>query len=173
MFRLQSARLQLIPLNLDQLLLYKNDYAALCRSLGVEPLAIVMEEVFQAEFDDALVNYWIPQTAANQTDYRWFTNWLMVENGTNVPVGGIGVAGLPNDEGETEIGYGLGIAHRGKGYATEALALLSHWVLSHGFVKAIIAHTPVDLKGSQRVLEKVNFKKISENEGIVLWRKEI
>lgn len=168
---IESSRLRLIPLTLDQLLLYKNDYDALCLALGLCPSPIDMEAVFQAEFDDALVNYWIPQTAANQAYYRWFTNWLIVEKSTNCPIGGIGTAGLPNENGETEIGYGLGIAHRQKGYATEALSLLSEWVLKHIFVVAVIAHTPIELADSQRVLEKVGFIKVSEEAGILLWRK--
>jgi RimJ/RimL family protein N-acetyltransferase len=171
MHYLDSNRLRLIPLTTQQLQLHASDYEALQQSLGLTPRSMLMEEYFQAEFDDALANYWLPETAANASAFQWFTNWLIVHKTDNCVVGGIGVAGLPNDSGETEIGYGLDQAYRGQGIATEALDCLMKWVFQHAFVKALIAHTPVHLFNSQRVLQRAGFDRISEEKGLVLWRK--
>ncbi|AEI49974.1 GNAT family N-acetyltransferase [Runella slithyformis] len=171
MFQLESTRLRLMPLTTAQLQLHAADYDALQRSLGLVPRQMQMEEYFQNEFDDALANYWLPETAANASRYEWFTNWLIVYKKDNCVAGGIGVAGLPNDRGETEIGYGIDCAYRGKGIATEALECLSAWVFKHPAAVALIAHTPVALTNSQRVLQKAGFEQISEKEGLILWRK--
>lgn len=171
MFQLESARLRLIPLTTTQLQLHAADYDALQRSLGLVPRQMQMEEYFQHEFEDALANYWLPETAANASRYEWFTNWLIVYKEDNCVVGGIGVAGLPNDRGETEIGYGIDQSYRGKGIATEAVECLSTWVFKHRAVEALIAHTPVTLTNSHRVLLKAGFEQISKNEGLILWRK--
>lgn len=171
MYYLESNRLRLIPLNTQQLQLHASDYEVLQRSLGLTPRPMLMEEYFQNEFDDALVNYWLPETAANASNYKWFTNWLIVHKSDNCVAGGIGVAGLPNDQGETEIGYGLDQGYRGQGIATEALESLVNWVFQHSFVKAVIAHTPIDLQSSQRVLQRAGFERISEENGLILWRK--
>ncbi len=171
MFQLESTRLRLIPLNTTQLQLHAADYDALQRSLGLVPRPMQMEEYFQNEFDDALANYWLPETAANASRYEWFTNWLIVYKSENCVAGGIGVAGLPNEQGETEIGYGIDQSFRGQGVATEALECLAEWVFKNRALKALIAHTPVALVNSQRVLMKAGFEQISENEGLILWRK--
>ncbi|MFN8347669.1 MAG: GNAT family N-acetyltransferase [Spirosomataceae bacterium] len=171
MHYLESNRLRLIPLTTQQLQLHASDYEALQKSLGLIPRSMLMEEYFQIEFDDALANYWLPETAANASNYQWFTNWLIIYKPDNCVAGGIGVAGLPNDGGETEIGYGLDQAYRGLGIAAEALDCLIGWVFQHAFVNAVIAHTPVHLLPSQRVLQRAGFERINEENGILLWRK--
>lgn len=171
MFQLESTRLRLIPLTTTQLQLHAADYDALQRSLGLVPRQMQMEEYFQHEFDDALANYWLPETAANASRFEWFTNWLIVHKDDNCIAGGIGVAGLPNDQGETEIGYGIDQSYRGQGIATEAVECLAAWVFKHRGVEALIAHTPVALTNSHRVLIKAGFDRISEKEGLILWRK--
>jgi RimJ/RimL family protein N-acetyltransferase len=55
--------------------------------------------------------------------------------------------------------------------ATEALESLVNWVFQHSFSKAIIAHTLIDASNSQRVLERAGFERISEENGLILWRK--
>lgn len=171
MFSLESNRLRLIPLNTSQLQLHASNYEALQLSLGLTPRLMLMEEYFQNEFDDALANYWLPETAANSVNFQWFTNWLIVHKTHNCVVGGIGVAGLPNDQGETEIGYGIDQAYRNQGIASEALARLSEWVFRHPAAKGLIAYTPLDLVHSQKVLQKTGFVRVEEKEGIILWRK--
>ncbi|WP_428658001.1 GNAT family N-acetyltransferase [Runella sp.] len=171
MFQLESTRLRLIPLNTTQLQLHAADYEALQRSLGLVPRQMQMEEYFQNEFDDALANFWLPETAANASRYEWFTNWLIIYKADNCVAGGIGVTGLPNDRGETEIGYGIDQGYRGRGIAAEALECMAKWVFKHPASEALIAHTPVALVNSQRVLQKAGFKQIRESEGLILWRK--
>lgn len=173
MFSIDSNRLRLIPLTLDQLQLHLHHFDQLCTQLGVVCQPVALEKVFQDEFDDALLNYWIPQVAANQRTYKWFTNWVIVHRQHNKIVGGIGVAGLPNDNGETEVGYGIDQNYRQQGIATEALNLLTQWVCNSPEIEAIIAHTPIDLLHSQQVLLKAGFKQIEEKDGILLWRKKI
>ncbi|MEZ4903463.1 MAG: GNAT family N-acetyltransferase [Spirosomataceae bacterium] len=171
MFYIESNRLRLIPLTTAQLQHHATDYRAFQLSLGLVPRDMRMEAYFQEEFDDALANYWLPETAANSTQFQWFTNWLIVHKTDNCVVGGIGVAGLPNDEGETEIGYGIDQDYRRQGIATEALVCLLSWVFKHSFCKAVIAHTLLASNDSAGVLLKAGFMKMKEENPIVLWRK--
>ena len=172
MFFIESPRLRLIPLTNEQLQLHIDDHSHLQKTLGLLPQDLEMESFFQAEMDDAMVTYWLPQTSAHESDYQWFTNWLIVLRAENRCVGGIGLAGLPNEKGETEIGYGMDERYRGRGIAVEALNCLVEWAFEHPHLTAIIAHTPADLLNSQRVLEKTDFELIKEEEGrMLLWRK--
>ena len=77
-------------------------------------------------------------------------------------MGGIGFAGLPDDEGATEIGYALDEKFRGKGIATEAVQALSDWAFQDPDLHKLRAETPVDNVESQRVLEKNNFQKTGQ-----------
>jgi len=77
-------------------------------------------------------------------------------------VGGLGLAGLPDNEGTTEIGYALDQKYRGLGIATEAVQALSEWAFQDPGLQILRAETPVDNAGSQRVLIKNAFKKTGE-----------
>lgn len=168
MFYIESERLRLIPLNLHQLRIY-NHSEALAISLGLEVAKVETEPFFQTEFDDALQNYWLPKVEKNADNYVWFTNWLVVQKQENIGIGGIGLAGLPNENGESEIGYCMDLKQRGKGYATEALVCLSQWAFQNENLKIIVAHTPLDLLNSQRVLQKAGFLLIKTENELLRW----
>lgn len=171
MLYIETERLKLIPLDTNQLQLHATDYESLQRSLGLSPRPMQMEEFFQKEFDDALANYWLPETAANTANFQWFTNWVIVYKSDNCIVGGIGVAGMPNDEGETEIGYGIDQAYRRQGVALEALQCLLAWVFQHAFCKVVLANTLLESNNSSGVLLKAGFERVKEENKLVFWRK--
>jgi len=168
MFYIESERLRLIPLNLHQLRIY-NHSEVLAINLGLEAAKVKTEPFFQAEFDDALQNYWLPMVEKCDNNFEWFTNWLVVQKQENIGIGGIGLAGLPNENGESEIGYGMDLKQRGKGYATEALVCLSEWAFQNANLKIIVAHTPLDLLNSQRVLQKAGFLLIKTENDLLRW----
>ena len=168
MFYIESERLRLIPLNLHQLRIYTQP-EALAENLGLKAAKVETEPFFQNEFDDALQNHWAPLVEKNPDNYFWFTNWLIVLKEENIAVGGIGVSGLPNEKGECETGYGMDLNHRGKGYATEALACLAQWAFQNPDLKAIIAHTLIDGLSSQKVLQKAGFQFVKTEDELILW----
>ena len=79
-------------------------------------------------------------------------------------VGNCGIATLRADG--PEIGYAIGVAHWGHGYATEA----AHAIIDHAFrdigVKELLAGARVSNPASRRVLEKCGFQWT----GVVLQR---
>jgi RimJ/RimL family protein N-acetyltransferase len=71
----------------------------------------------------------------------------------------LGCCGIANlEDSEPELGYWLGVAHWGKGYATEA----ARAVIDHGFAKlghdTLLAGARVTNPASRRVLEKCGFQ---------------
>jgi RimJ/RimL family protein N-acetyltransferase len=70
----------------------------------------------------------------------------------------IGACGITAVDDQTELGYWLGVAHWGKGYATEAL----HAVIDYAFADlehtALSAGARVTNPASRRVLEKCGFQ---------------
>lgn len=163
MFELHTARLALIPLNQEQLLVWhQSGRKDLEKILNLQPNPWKLELFYDQETQQALSNYWIPQTAKFPLDYYWYTSWEIILKDSSCSVGGIGFAGLPDDEGATEIGYALDKKFRGKGIATEAVEALSDWAFQDPGLHKLRAETPVDNKGSQRVLEKNNFQKTGQ-----------
>jgi len=78
----------------------------------------------------------------------------------------IGLIVLELEGGVQEIGYGIIPNERGKGYCAEAVKIAVDYLFLSKPLVRIQAHTNVKNKASQRVLEKVGFKK----EGIVRKR---
>ena len=80
-------------------------------------------------------------------------NWAIVLNGSEEPIGTIGVVGT-DDEGKiAEIGYVLAYDYWNKGYATEALKAVIDELFRYGFT-TIKADCHVDNPASARVMEK-------------------
>lgn len=160
MFELHTPRLSLIPLNQEQLLVWhQSGRKDLEKILNLQSNPWKLELFYEQETQQALSNFWIPQTAKFPLDYYWYTSWEIILKDSSCSVGGIGFAGLPDNDGATEIGYALDEKFRGMGIATEAVQALSDWAFQDPGLYKLRAETPVENKGSQRVLEKNNFVK--------------
>jgi RimJ/RimL family protein N-acetyltransferase len=163
LFKLQTSRLTLIPLNHQQLQVWqKSGRKDLEKILDLQHNPWELELFYEQETSTALREYWIPQTAKFPLDYYWYTNWEIILNSSSCSVGGLGLAGLPDNEGTTEIGYALDQKYRGLGIATEAVQALSDWAFQDQGLQLLRAETPGDNAGSQRVLIKNEFKKTGE-----------
>jgi ribosomal-protein-alanine N-acetyltransferase len=164
MFFIESERLKLIPLNYDQLLLYANDRPALEQSLLLNKSTMVIDTHYQQEINEALKNFWLPNTKTYPDLYHWYTNWEIVLKSINTPIGSIAFGGYPDDHGETTMGYLIDQHHWGQGYATEAVVTLSKWGFSSSLLKIINADTDRGNKASQQVLLKAGFKVTHTNQ---------
>jgi ribosomal-protein-alanine N-acetyltransferase len=73
-------------------------------------------------------------------------------------VGECGWLGGPDDNGDTEIGYGLAGSSRGRGIGTEAVGVLAAWVEQQPGVRRVTADALVGNEPSRRVLERLGFR---------------
>ena len=97
--------------------------------------------------------------------------WVIVLDG--VIVGDCGAFSWPDKSGAVEIGYGLAEPFRGKSYATEAVEAMCGWLFAEARATAITA-TGIDRGNvaSRRVLQKLGFSQIDENDRHVSFRLE-
>lgn len=126
-------------------------------------------EEFRQEMADAM-QFWLTQTQAHPEQFMWGTNWEIVLTADQLSIGGIGLAGLPNEAGEVTVGYLIDAKHHRKGYASEALGCLLDWVWQHQEVTTVLADTPANNLGSQGVLRKHGFTVYKEEEDILFWK---
>ncbi|MFC0515700.1 GNAT family N-acetyltransferase [Mucilaginibacter angelicae] len=160
----------MIPLTHEQLLLLKQDRKLLELSLDLNPSAMLIDPLYIKEIDDAFDSFWLPNTLAYPDKYLWYTDWEIVLKSTNTVIGGMGFAGHPNTDGEAEIGYMIDANQHNKGFATEALQLLSQWAFTHEFVQAIIVHTYSDNLPSRRLLDKCCFMLTDDAAGLLTYK---
>lgn len=160
---IQTERLELIPLNLHQLKLWVEDIRALERELDCSYQAEPLEGFFLDIVKGQLVI-----TEKDPLHYPWHSFWLLIRKADRIVVGSADFKDLPNENGEVEIGYGLGKAFEHNGYMTEAVNAMCHWALEQGVLN-IIAETESDSFASQRILEHCGFRKYKEAE-TCWWR---
>jgi [ribosomal protein S5]-alanine N-acetyltransferase len=165
---LLTQRLRIVPLAHNELLLYKNDPKSLAQVLGTNYLERHGDPSTAKDVEEA-IEFWINNTAAHPNDFEWFTNWEIILLEQNVSVGGVGFAGLPNEEGKSMVGYGLDVRFHGKGIATEALSALVSWGFRNENLKTIIADTPLNHTASQRVLLKNGFQETHRDQELIHW----
>lgn len=81
--------------------------------------------------------------------------WLVVVDDT--VVGDCGWLGGPSGAGDVEIGYGLAPSARGRGVATEAVALLCSWAAAQPGVTRLTADVLPGNEASLRLLRRLGF----------------
>ncbi len=87
---------------------------------------------------------------------RGFWVWsATLEDGTAIGSGGFG--GRPNENRRLTVGYGVKEEHRGRGYATELVMLLTEWGLARPEIDVVRATIRPDNVASIRVAEKAGF----------------
>ena len=92
-------------------------------------------------------------------EYYWYTMWVFALKSTKTVIGSISCKNAPTDSEDIEIGYGINQKYEKQGYTTEAVKILSQWILHQHGVQSVIAEVEKDHIGSQRVVEKCNMKK--------------
>jgi ribosomal-protein-alanine N-acetyltransferase len=173
MFFIESERLKMIPLTHQLLQLLHTGRSAMEFSLGLNISNMQIDPFYKNEVNDAMINFWLPKTLEHPDAYIWYTSWEIVLKSSNTSIGGMGFAGEPNELGEAETGYMIDQQHQNKGYATEALQLLTAWAFTQEKVTAIIVHTFGDNLPSRRILAKCSFNEVMRDEsGLITFRLE-
>lgn len=145
---------------------------ALQHRLGLNLSVMQMDELFEAEYRDAMLNFWLPKTLEYPEKYQWYTNWEIVLKSDNIIIGGMGLAGEPNAEGEAEAGYLIDKRYHRRGYASEALQAITRWVFRHPNVQCLMAHTYDGNTASKNLLLKNGFVQVNDEFGYLTYQLE-
>jgi [ribosomal protein S5]-alanine N-acetyltransferase len=106
----------------------------------------------------------------DQSVHLWFTYWVIILKNSNTAVGLIGFKGIPDQNGEVEVGYGVNQKFRKLGLATEALNLLKDWAFTDSKCTAITARNVLNKNiASQRVLGKTGLKLVLKDRQVSNW----
>ena len=95
---------------------------------------------------------------------------MIIHKNTHLLIGDIGFKGLPNENGEIDLGYGIILGERQKGYAKEAASGLMEWAFKQPGIKAITANCAKDNLASQKTLVALRFNKVEAHDEMIYWK---
>ncbi len=95
--------------------------------------------------------------------------YLIVEKNTGLVVGELGFKGLPDAEGCAEVGYGICVSRRGRGYASESLRAIIDAAFAVPKFRIIRAECLPDNHPSWRVLQRCGFTEVSRDDTMIRW----
>jgi RimJ/RimL family protein N-acetyltransferase len=164
---IQTERLRLIPLTLDQLRSYITDPGDMERELKVG----ISRGIVTDRLRRAIEMKTSKMADVDPSMHVWYTYWLILVEDAHFGAGLVGYKGSPDDQGEIEIGYGMDGAYRNQRYMTEAVRALIAWAFQDEGCRAVIAP---DIKrwnkASNRVLEKAGMEVYKETEEALDWK---
>ena len=166
----ETNRLSIIPLNKDQLHLYLQANDLFERSLGLTCTGRTIAPAVQNMVQQFTMRQMADATADN---YLFYTFWIVVEKSTKLIVAELGFKGVPNGNGEIEIGYGTMPHHQGKGFMSEAVAGMVNWCCQRPDVLVLLAETDVSNEASIKVLIKNNFTQFTRKGDMLWWKKRV
>ena len=159
---LQTERLELILLKPHQIKLWFKDISSLEKELNCsykgEPMEGVFLDIVKKQYEAA---------RKDPGHYIWHSFFLLVRKDDRIAVGSADFKDIANENGEVEIGYGLGQEFEHNGYMTETVKAMCEWALKQNGISSVIAETYLDNLTSQRILERCGF--ITYKVGDSLW----
>ncbi|MVM35089.1 GNAT family N-acetyltransferase [Spirosoma sp. HMF4905] len=162
---IETPRLTLLPLNLDQLRLHIADKHRLEATLGLKKgYREAIEPVLSI-----ITHFTIPRLQNSTLDPLYHTLWLAIDREKQQFVAEAKFKGEPDETGTIEIGYGTYPAVQRKGYMTEMVGGLVDWSGQQPGVVRVVADTNTDNVASQKVLEKNGFRLFDRIEDILWW----
>ena len=155
---LETDRLYILPLKAYQLKLLAEDISSLEKELNCKYCA----EPLEGEFLD-IINCQVKITEKDETNYLFHSFWLIVRKSDRIVVGSMCFKGIPNENHEVEIGYGLGKNFEQKGYMTETIQAMCTWALEQENISHVVAETETDNPQSENVLKRCGFMQYKQD----------
>lgn len=162
---IETARLTLIPLTLEQLYLHITDTYQLEKTLGLQKgYREVVEPVL------SIITYFtIPRLQDPALHPLYHTMWMAIDRKKQQFVAEAKFKGEPDETGTIEIGYGTYPPLHRRGYMTEMVGGLVDWAAQQPGVKRVVADTEAENVASQKVLEKNGFRMFDRIENMLWW----
>ncbi len=163
---IETQRLTLMPLSIDQLRLHVADNAQLEASLGLVP----GHREVDAFLLSVITHFTVPRLKDPTTNPLYHTIWVAVDRATRQIVADAKFKGEPDEDDATvEIGYGTYPAFQGRGYMTEIVGGLLSWASQQPGIERVVADTEAGNVASQRVLEKNGFSQFARIDDMLWW----
>jgi ribosomal-protein-alanine N-acetyltransferase len=162
---IETPRLTIIPLTLDQLHLHIADKYQLEEELGLQKGHRQVVEPVRS----IIVYFTIPRLQDPKLDPLFHTMWLAIDRQKKQFVAEAKFKGEPDETGTVEIGYGTYPGLHRQGYMTEMVGGMVNWASQQPGVLRVVADTEAENVASQKVLEKNGFHLFDQIEDMLWW----
>jgi ribosomal-protein-alanine N-acetyltransferase len=167
---IETKRLRIFPLTANHLRVYLQADDKFENMLGLSHFGRIVVPAVR----DMVEKTSLPRIESAPAHERVFhTFWLAVEKGTNTVVGELGFKGVPDSDGQVEIGYGTMPFQQGRGIMTEAVGGFIDWASRRNDVRTILAETDKNNAASIRILQKNAFTQYTSKGNMLWWRRDI
>ncbi len=165
---IETSRLSILPLNYPEL----KKYLLADNQLEILFGLTQTNRVISKDVKEMVETFTLPNMKNLQSgNYLFYTFWLVIDRSMNTIVAELGFKGIPNRDGEIEIGYGTMPGFERRGYMTEAVSGMLEWARGRSDVFVMLAETNDDNLASIRIVQKNGFV-FSERRGKMLWWKK-
>ena len=164
----ETENLFLIPLTYIQLTKYLDFFEKLEEELGLRFSKISIPDDIIVSIKESV----LPNLKRNNSEYLYYTIWVIVSKEHNGIVGNFNFKGKPNIDGEIEIGYETFELYRMRGFMFETLAGIINWLKYQDAVEHVLALTHFRNTPSNSLLEKIGFKIFNESD-VLAWKIDI
>jgi len=158
---LQTPRLDLLPLRADQL-----------QTLLENPSVLEEINIDESMVDDNVIRALGMKLEKMKmlpvVNHLWQTYWLIIIRDKNIGAGLAGFKYSPDDDGLTEIGYGIAPAYQNQGYMSEAVRSLVDWAFAHKNCIGVTAFA-VTNPASNSLLEKLGAEIVDQDGKQTSW----
>lgn len=165
MVKVTTERLEILPLDEDNLKLAISNYSEMIKRLGLNTNNKELNDREKKVYKIRLKG-----VENNSLNYMWYTTWMIVLKNENRHIGKLMIKGYPTNDGEVIVGYALEEVDRHKGYMTEALKGIIQWIFLNPEARYVVADTLKNNTSSHRVLERLGMKVYKEDDECFWWR---
>lgn len=162
---IETNRLLLIPLNIEQLKLFVANRQEMAKSMGY-----YAEQLYLSKHTIFCLKKKIEFLEKNNNLLKILTSWQVVLKEEKVIIADITVNGMPYKD-EIEIAYSTDKNYRNKGYMTEATKYYINWILKqdHYPINKVLALIESKNIPSKKVVKNVGMRNIKKRFNIELW----
>ena len=164
---IETPRLTLLPLTLEQVRLHVAGGTYLEDELGIRPGHRDVPEPLRS----ILTHFTIPFLQNPRRQAIYDTLWVALDRDLNQLVADAKFKGAPDEEETVEIGYGTYPAFQRRGYMTELVGGLVGWALAQPGVARVTAETLLTNAASQAVLLANGFTPFEQDERVRWWER--
>ncbi|WP_431799530.1 GNAT family N-acetyltransferase [Halobacillus andaensis] len=111
------------------------------------------------------------ESLEENSNYLGFGPWIIMDVNQERVIGDIGFKGVPDQEGNVELGYHVIEAERNQGFATEAVEKMCSWAFDDGKVKSVEAQCDKSNIPSQKVLINNGFAQTLSTRDMFTFKK--
>lgn len=153
---------------MGELELYHASPAKLANSIGFFDTETEQDD----ELKQIIADQFLPILRAGDSEYLFFTLWLIILKATNEVVASLCFHSAPQN-GEVEVGYGTYAGYENNGYMTEALQALIQWAKQRDDICRVTAEVIHGNNSSTQVLIKNGFKLLCDHEQSTIYAYDI